>query len=71
MCGWFLLLHNTTHHYKALGQITEPESEVVAEKLRQKERLQINKQTNRQKNTHNYRKGENYIPPIYFVPGLC
>ena len=27
-------------------------------------------QTNRQTNKHNYRKGKNYIPPIYFVPGV-
>ena len=27
-------------------------------------------QTDRQTDKHNYRKGKNYIPPIYFVPGV-
>ena len=41
-------------------------TQVVAEKsLTEK----VYKQTDRQTNKHNYRKGKNYIPPIYFVPG--
>ena len=31
---------------------------------------QTDKPTDRQTNKHNYRKGKNYIPPIYFVPGV-
>ena len=27
------------------------------------------KQTDKQTDKHNYRKGKNYIPPIYFIPG--
>ena len=37
-------------------------TQVVAEKSLTKKSLQTDK--------HNYRKGKNYIPPIYFVPGI-
>ena len=39
-------------------------TQVVAEKSLTEKKL-----TNRQTNKHNYRKGKNYIPPIYFIPG--
>ena len=57
MCGCFLL-HNTTHHYRALYQ-------VVAEKSLAEKSLQTDKQTNIVTE-----KGKNYIPPIYFVRGV-
>ena len=34
-----------------------------------KKSLQTNRQTNRQTDKHNYRKGKNYIPPIYSYRG--
>ena len=41
-------------------------TQVVAEKsLTEKSLL-----TNRQTNKYDYRNGKNYIPPIYFVPGV-
>ena len=43
-------------------------SQVVAEKSLTEKKFTY-KQTNRQTNKHNYRKGKNYIPPIKFVPG--
>ena len=41
-------------------------TQVVAEKSLTEKSLQTNKQTDK----HNYRKGKNYIPLIYFVPGV-
>ena len=40
-------------------------TQVVAEKS-----LTEKKFTDRQTDKHNYRKGKNYIPPIYVVPGV-
>ena len=40
-------------------------SQVVAEKS-----LTEKKFTDRQTDKHSYRKGKNYIPPKYFVPGV-
>ena len=46
-------------------------TKVVADKsLTEKKFTDRQKQTNRQTKKHNYRKGKNYIPPIYFVPGV-
>ena len=44
--------------------------EVAEKSLMEKKSLQTDRQTNKQTDKqHNYRKGKNYIPPIYFVPG--
>ena len=40
-------------------------TQVVAEKSMTEKKF-----TNKQTDKHNYRKGKNYIPPIYFVPGV-
>ena len=44
-------------------------TQVVAEKSLTEKKVyrQTDKPTNRQTNKHNYRKGKNCIPPIYFV----
>ena len=44
-------------------------SQEVAEKSLTEKKVykQTNKQTDRQTDKHSYRKGKNYIPPIYFV----
>ena len=43
-------------------------TQVVAEKSLT--RKKVYRQTDRQTDKHNYRNGKNYIPPIYFVPGV-
>ena len=40
---------------------------VVSEKSLTEKSLQTDKQTHRLTDKHSYRKGKNYIPPIYFV----
>ena len=68
MCGCsFVTQYNSSlssfvQNFKILTQI-------VAEKSLTEKKF-TDRQTNRQTNKHNYRKGKNYIPPIYFVPGV-
>ena len=57
-----LSLSSFVPNFRALVQ-------VVAEKSLTEKKF-TDKQTNTQTNKHNYRKGKNYIPPIYFVPGV-
>ena len=45
-------------------------SQVVAEKSLTEKSLQTDGKTDKQTNKHNYRKGKDYIHPIYFVPGV-
>ena len=47
---------------------SEKLKQVVAEKSLMEKKF-TNRQTDKQTNKHNYRKGKNYTPPIYFVPG--
>ena len=60
---WLFLLHNITNHYQALYQIRILSQVVAKKSLKEKNYRQTDKQTN----NHNYRKGKNYILPIYFV----
>ena len=45
-------------------------TQVIAEKSLTEKKKFTNKQTNKQTDKHNYRKGKNYIPPIYFLQGV-
>ena len=54
---------------KLCTKFQNPKSSSCLEIFDRKKSLQTDRQTNRQTNKHNYRKGKNYIPPIYFVPG--
>ena len=83
---WLFLLHNTTHHHQALFQNRKSSScgEIFDRKSKGTDKQYVavffvtqifdrkkftNKQTNKQIDIVT-EKAKNYIPPIYFIPGV-